>query len=96
MRLEASIASPNPGVVYNVCDDLPEEPAKVVEFACSLLGCKAPPLTPIDRAGLSPMAESFYQDNKRVSNRRIRGELGVELAYPTYVEGLRALLRSGA
>ncbi len=89
--LEASIAAPQPGAVYNLADDLPMEPEAVVAYAAELLGMKPPPLIPFEEAGLSPMAESFYLDCRRVSNRRMRDELGVTLAYPTYREGLRAL-----
>ena len=90
--LEASIARPNPGRAYNLCDDLAAPPAEVVAQACALLGLEPPPLVPFETADLSPMARSFYRDNKRVSNRRIKEELGVTLAYPDYKAGLAALL----
>jgi nucleoside-diphosphate-sugar epimerase len=90
--LEASMARPNPGAVYNVCDDEPAEPAEVVAEAARLLGRDPPPLVPFAEAELSPMARSFWDDNRRVSNARIKRELGVRLAYPTYREGLAALL----
>lgn len=91
--LAASIANPYGGRAYNVCDDEPAEPRAVVEYACELLGVAPPPLVPWDEARrtLSPMALSFYEDNKRVRNDRIKGELGVALKHPTYREGLRAL-----
>ena len=60
--------------------------------AARLLGLEPPPLVPFEKAELSPMGRSFYRDNKRVSNARIKDELGVTLAYPSYREGLRALL----
>ena len=56
---------------------------------------KPPPEVPLELAPLSEMARSFYGENKRVSNRRIREELGVKLRYPTYREGLTALWRTG-
>lgn len=90
--LEASMARPNPGQIYNVCDDEPAPPQDVVRFAAELLGVPPPPEEPFETAALSPMARSFYRDNRRVRNARIRSELGVQLAYPTYREGLRALL----
>jgi len=90
--LRASMANPNPGAVYNLCDDDPAAPADVIAFACDLLGVLAPPPVAIEQAGLSDMALSFYADNKRVSNRRIKEELGVSLLYPSYRDGLRALL----
>jgi nucleoside-diphosphate-sugar epimerase len=90
--LEASIAAPRPGRAYNLCDDQPAPPAEVIDYACGLLGVAPPPLIPFDQAELSPMARSFYRDNKQVSNRRIKEELGVELRYPDYQAGLKALL----
>jgi hypothetical protein len=64
----------------------------VIAPTFTLLGVEPPPLVPFDTAGLSPMARSFYDDNKRVSNRRLKEVLGVTLAYPSYKEGLQALL----
>lgn len=92
--LRASMARPNPGAIYNVADDEPAPPQDVVACAASLLGIEPPPEVPFDDADLSPMARSFYADNRRVSNQRIREELGVELRHPTYREGLRAILAS--
>jgi nucleoside-diphosphate-sugar epimerase len=90
--LAASMARPNPGRVYNVCDDEPAPPQDVVAFAAGLLGVEPPPEQPYETADLSPMARTFYRDNRRVRNHRIKQELGVRLACPTYREGLRALL----
>jgi nucleoside-diphosphate-sugar epimerase len=90
--LIASIERPRPGAVYNVCDDEPSPPEAVVAHAAALLGIPAPPLVPLEVAGLSPMGRSFYDDNKRVSNRLIKSELGVSLQYPDYRVGLAALL----
>jgi nucleoside-diphosphate-sugar epimerase len=94
--LAASIARPKSGAVYNVCDDEPAAPEAVVAYAAGLLGVPPPPLVTIKEAGLSAMARSFYDDNKRVSNARIKTELGVALRYPTYRDGLRAILREEA
>ena len=90
--LAASIARPRASAIYNVCDDEPAPAADVVAHACSLLGVALPPLTPLDDADLTPMARSFYADNRRVSNARIKAELGVTLRYPNYLAGLAALL----
>jgi nucleoside-diphosphate-sugar epimerase len=92
--LHASMARPNAGAVYNVCDDDPAPPWEVVEYAAELLGIPAPPAVPFEQAELSDMARSFYDDNKRVRNERIKRELGVQLMYPSYREGLRALSSS--
>ncbi len=90
--LIASMEQPRPGAVYNVCDDDPAPPAAVVAHAAQLLGIEPPPLVPLDAAGLSPMARSFYDDNKRVANRLLKTELGVTLRYPDYRTGLAAIL----
>jgi len=92
--LEASIARPNAGAIYNVCDDEPAPPHEVIEYAAKLLGVDPPPAEPFEEAArsLSDMALSFYTDSKRVKNGRIKRELGVALRYPTYREGLQALL----
>jgi nucleoside-diphosphate-sugar epimerase len=90
--LEASIARPNPGAVYNVSDDEPAAPADVTAFASDLLGVAPPPLVPWEEAEMSAMAKTFWQDNKRVDNSRVHNELGVQFRYPTYREGLRAVL----
>jgi nucleoside-diphosphate-sugar epimerase len=92
--LRTSMARPNAGAVYNVCDDDPAPPWEVVEYAAELLGIPAPPAVPFEQAELSDMARSFYDDNKRVRNDRIKRELGVQLMYPSYREGLRALSSS--
>jgi nucleoside-diphosphate-sugar epimerase len=90
--LLASIARPNPGAAYNVCDDDAADPAEVIAYACKLLNVAPPPEVPYAEAELSPMARSFYDDNKRVRNERIKRELGVVLKYPDYRAGLGALL----
>lgn len=88
--LEASIAKPRAGAIYNVTDDEPAPPQDVVAFAAETLGVEPPPEVAFEDADLSPMGRSFYGENKKVSNRRIKEELGVDLSYPTYREGVRA------
>lgn len=90
--LRASIARPNPGAAYNVCDDDPAPPQDVLSFAADLLGMPEPPEVAFEEAELTPMARSFYAENKKVRNDRIKDELGVALLYPDYRHGLRALL----
>jgi nucleoside-diphosphate-sugar epimerase len=92
--LQASMARPDPGRVYNVADDEPAPPQDVVAFAAELLGRPVPPEVPFEEAELSPMGRSFYAESKRVDNRRIKQELGYTLVYPTYREGLTALSRT--
>lgn len=90
--LLASIGNPNPGAAYNVCDNAAAPPQDVIAYACALLGVAPPPEIDFAAADLTPMARSFYDDNKRVRNDRIKEELGVALRWPTYREGLKALL----
>ena len=92
----ASIAHPHPGRAYNLCDDDPAPPEDVIGHAADLLGLPLPPAVAYDLAEMTPMARSFYAESKRVRNDRIKAELGVTLLYPTYREGLAALLAGGA
>ncbi len=90
--LLASIDRPDPGAIYNVCDDDPAPPQDVIEHAAYLLGLPVPPAVAFEDAELSPMARSFYAESKRVRNDRIKDELGVSLKHPDYRSGLAALL----
>jgi nucleoside-diphosphate-sugar epimerase len=90
--LRASMTRPRTGGIYNLCDDDPAAPVDVVAYAASLLGQAPLPLVPFGEAKLSEMARSFYDDNKRVRNDRIKQELGVRLTYPDYRAGLAAIL----
>ncbi len=94
--LMASIAQPNPGQIYNLCDDEAAEQQEVEAYAAGLLGIEPPPLVQFDDAlkDMSPIAKTFWQDNRRVDNARIKNELGVSLIYPTYREGLTAIYQS--
>ena len=92
--LHASIQRPKPGGIYNVCDDEPAPPQDVIAHAADLLGVPVPPDTPYDEAEFTPMARSFYAESKRCRNDRIKDELGVKLLYPTYRDGLAALLKA--
>jgi nucleoside-diphosphate-sugar epimerase len=90
--LEASIARPRPGAIYNVADDEPAAPDEVVTYAAKLIGVEPPPEVDFTEADLTPMARSFYEGSRRIGNSRIKSELGVKLRYPTYREGLASLL----
>lgn len=93
--LDASIHRPDPGAVYNVCDDDPSPPQDVLAHAAELLGLPIPPEVDIDKADMTPMARSFYAESKRVRNDRMKRDLGIRLLYPTYRDGLAALLTEG-
>jgi len=90
--LDASIAQPNPGAVYNLCDNDAAPPQDVIGYAAELLGMPLPAAVDFETADMTPMARSFYAESKKVRNDRIKDELGVALRYPDYRTGLKALL----
>ncbi len=90
--LEASMAHPNPGRAYNVADDEACPPQDVISFAAELLRIEPPPEVAFEDAQLSPMARSFFMDSKRVSNARVKDELGYKFQFPNYRVGLRSLI----
>ena len=90
--LEASIARPRAGAIYNVADDEPAAPGDVVAHAAQMIGVEPPPEIDFEDADLSPMARTFYQGSRRIGNALIKSELGVRLRYPTYREGLVSLM----
>ena len=83
------------GQIWNVADDEPAPPQDVIAYAAALLGVEPPPEEPFDEARLSPMAASFFMDEKRVSAAKAKALLGFKPAYPTYREGLDALAAAG-
>jgi nucleoside-diphosphate-sugar epimerase len=93
--LLASLDQPRAGGVYNLCDDEPAPPQDVMEHAAHLLGVPVPPDLPFNALGLSPATRRFYAENKRVSNALAKAELGWRPKYPTYREGLAAILAGG-
>jgi nucleoside-diphosphate-sugar epimerase len=90
--LEASIARPRAGAIYNVADDEPAAPGEVVAYAAEMIGVTPPPEVAFEDADLTPMTRSFYEGSRRIGNALIKSELGVELRYPTYREGLASLM----
>lgn len=78
--------------LYNLCDDEPAPAQDVIAHACELLALPLPAAVAFDQADLSPMARSFYADNRRVSNRHIKTVLSLTLSYPSYRQGLAAIL----
>ena len=92
--IQASLDRPHPGAIYNLCDDDAAPPQEVITHACILLGVEPPPELPWEmaRQTLSPMALSFYADNKRVHNGKMKQELGLRLKYPGYRQGLKSCL----
>ena len=88
----ASLQHPQPGAVWNVCDDDPVPPEVVLEYAARLLGVAVPPAEDFATAAMTPVARSFYGESKRVANARVKRDLGVSWRYPDYRAGLAALL----
>lgn len=83
------------GEIWNVSDDEPAPPQDVVTYAAELLGIAPPPEQALDEATLQPLARSFYDENKRASNEKIKQRLNIQLGFPTYREGLDALFETG-
>jgi nucleoside-diphosphate-sugar epimerase len=89
--LEASLARPNAGRIYNICDDTPTPPQEVITYAAQMIGVAAPPEQPYAPGIVPPQAERFYTESRRVSNARAKAELGWRPQYPSYREGLAAI-----
>lgn len=85
----AAAAKEKLGGIYNVCDTEPAPPQDVVAFAAELMGVEVPPLQDFETMELSPMARSFYGENKRCSNKKMLKLLGGEMKFPTYREAFR-------
>lgn len=94
--IDAAFARDADGV-FNVTDDEPTPPGDPIVFAAGLLGVAPPPAIPYADAvkTMSPLAASFYAENRRVRNDRLKRMLGVRLRHPTYRDGLRALFAQG-
>lgn len=90
--LQATIDHPHPGQIFNLSDNLPAESATVTEYAYALLNKKPPPRIPFIQVQISKAMRSYYNENKRVKNDKIKQELGVSLLYSTYKEGLKNCL----
>lgn len=92
-RVTALAAEKRLDGTFNMADDEPAPPQDVVSYAADLLDMEPPPAVDFEMAEMTPMARSFYRDNKRVSNAAIRKALGIDMLYPTYREGLASILK---
>lgn len=92
--LDLSLHSPDPGAIYNLCDDDPAPPQDVIAHAAELLGLPVPPAIAFEDADMTPMARSFYAESKKVRNDRIKQALGWKPIFPTYRAGLAAMATS--
>ena len=89
--LKASIDMPNYGSIYNVCDDMPAAQDEVLDYAAKLINYPDLPKVVFEEADMTPMARSFYADNKRVKNDLIKREFKLTLKYPDFKSGLDTL-----
>lgn len=90
--LFASMARPRPGAAYTLCDDEPAPADTVMEWAADRLGLPRPPEIDLDDPSVSDAMRRFYLDSKRLSNARAKAELGWRPRYPSYREGLEAMI----
>ncbi|HUB65393.1 MAG TPA: NAD-dependent epimerase/dehydratase family protein [Methylocella sp.] len=93
--IDAAVAHQGPGDVFNVSDDAPAPPQDVITYAAMLMGIEPPPEQDVETADLSPLARSFYAENKRASNRKLKDAFNMRLTYTTYRVGLEALWEAG-
>ena len=94
LRLAMMMKSPEH--IFNICDDEPAPADEVLVHAAQLLNLPPPPAVAIEDANLSPMAQRFYAECKRVSNAKAKAALGWRPRFPTYREGLRDCLQAEA
>lgn len=92
--VEASMTGRGAFDVYNLADDEAAPPEDVIAYAADLLGLPLPPAVAYDDPSLGEMTRSFFSESKLVRNDRIKQDLGVRLAYPTYREGLAAIAKA--
>ncbi len=90
--LHKSMDMPRPGEIYNVTDSSPAPSHEVIAYACELLKRPVPPIIDFEAADLAPITRSFYLDNRRVRNEKIKYELGVTLKYDNFRDGLKGCL----
>lgn len=92
----ASAIKENARGIFNITDNEPSPPQDVVTYAHSLMGLEPPPEIEFEKADLSPMARSFYGENKRVSNEKSKDVLGMDYAWPDYKSALKRMWREGS
>lgn len=90
--LQLSMSQPTALQIYNVSDDAPAPSADVIDYAAQLLGIAPPPFEDVAMAEISPMMREFYSASRRVSNAKLKAALGWQPEFPSYREGLQAIL----
>lgn len=90
--ITAAMQSPSPRRIVNLADGAPCEAGDVIRYAADLINVPPPVPVPFDHADMSPMARTFYATSRRVDSSRIGREFGLDLLYPDYQSGMRAVL----
>lgn len=90
-RVTALAAERRLAGIFNLADDAPGPPQDLITYAAKKMGVEPPAEIDFETAEMTPMARSFYRDNKRISNRAIKAALGIDLLYPDYRAGLDAI-----
>ncbi len=89
--VEKAMSSQSKTKIYNLSDDLPATQLDVAKFAASLLKKNCPEIVSLKSEMVSEMAKSFYKEEKKVSNKKLKDELGYKLMFPSFKEGLSSI-----
>ena len=89
-----AMSSQSRNTILNLSDNLPATQLEVAQFAASLVRRKCPDTVSLESELVSEMARSFYQEEKKVSNKKLKNELGYQLVFPSFKEGLLAIYKS--
>ena len=81
----------NRPIIVNVADNLPSNNIDVLTYAANLAGTTLPKIEPFESAAksMSPIALSFWQENRRVNNRLLCKKLGYHLIHPNFRFGIK-------
>lgn len=93
ISVKASIKLDKKHNIYNLADNMPSPQFELIDYAYQLINQNPPKRISFEKADLSEMAKEFYTQNKRVSNNKIKKQLGIKLKYSSYKEGLKALIK---
>ncbi len=92
--IEMAMSTQSRSSIFNLSDDLPATQIEVAQFAANLLEKKFPETVNLKSERISEMARSFYREEKRVSNKKLKNELGYNLVFPSFKEGLLAIYKN--
>jgi nucleoside-diphosphate-sugar epimerase len=92
--IEMAMSTQSRATIFNLSDDLPATQLEVAQFAANLLKKKSPEKVNLESERVSEMARSFYKEEKKVSNQKLKNELGYNLLFPSFKEGLIAIYKN--